>query len=246
MSETDSVEDSLVLASNSAAMELQRTQRAQNEVRRWVSTAMISKINDLEKELESQERLDRKNKKDKEVLERQRSQAQLTRLQNMEKRHKRQDDVYEEAQRIVEERRQQAIEKVQKWDTQVHGVLCDKEHNHQIRKDIQRMASSAMESLNDKIREQRVKSKIDTEELQKHMDRCLSHKLFDPIPAENIKEKMVTSPRSLRPSRSAQTLQSPRCSKVSPAQRDRCAQSPKYRYRPIERMVSLTIQSDRY
>lgn len=237
-----SVEDSLVLASSSATMELHQTQRAQNQVRRWVSTAMDSLIDDLEKELESQECFDRKNKKDREVLDRQRSQAQMTRLQNMEKRHKRQDDVYEEAQRIVEERRQQAVEKVQKWDDQVHTVMCDREHNHQIRKDIQRMASSAMESLNNKIREQRVQSKINIEELRDHKTRCLSHKLFDAISAEHNKERMVSSARALRSSRSEQALHSPRRENASPTQRKGRAKSPQYQYRPIKRMVSLTIQ----
>jgi len=238
-----SVEDSRVLAISSAAMELHQTQRAQNQVRRWVSTAMDSLINDLENELDSRECLDRKNKKDKEVLDQQRSQAQMTRLQNMEKRHKRQDDVYEEAQRIVEERRQHAVEKVQKWDDQVQTVMCDREHNHQIRKDIQRMASSAMESLNNKIREQRVQSKINIEELRDYKTRCLSHKLFDPISAEHDKARMVSSARALPSSRSEQALHSPRGKNVSPTQCKGRAKSPQYRYRPIERMVSLTIKS---
>merc|ERR1719199_651986 len=62
-SEVGFVEDSLVLASSSATMELHQTQRAQNQVRRWVSTAMDSLINDLEKELESRECFDRKSLK---------------------------------------------------------------------------------------------------------------------------------------------------------------------------------------
>jgi len=244
----DSAKDSLALASNPAAMELQRTLLAQDQVRRWVSTAMDAKITRLEKELESRTELDRKNKQEKDLLDRQRSQAQITHLQNTEKRHKRQHDVYEEALRIEEERREQALEKVQKWDKQVHAVMCDREDNHQIRKDIQRMASCAMESLNDKIHKQQVQGKINTEELRDHMTRCLSHELFDPIPVEHIEERMVSPPRTLRSSRSEQALRRHRFEHATSNPRigKGCANSPQYRYRPIERMVSLNINIDRY
>merc|ERR1712137_279285 len=195
-------------------MELRRTLRAQDQARRWVSTAMDEKITCLEKELESRGDLERKNKQEKDLIDRQRSQAEMTRLQNMEKRHKRQHDVYEEAQRIEVERREQALEKVEKWDTQMHEVMCDRECNHQIRKDIQRMASCAMESFNDKIYEQQVQSKINTEELRDHMTRCLSHKIFDPISSEHLKdrvvERMVSQPSIMKSSRSEQVLHSPR------------------------------------
>lgn len=238
MSELDFLEDSLALASNSAAMEMQRTLRAQDHVRRWLSTAMTEKITCLEKELESRARLDRKNQKEKDLLDRQRSQVQMARLQNMEKRHKRQHDAYEEAQRILVERQQQALEKEQRWDEQVRTVLCDRELNHQIRKDIQQVARRAMESFDDKICKQRVQSKINTEELRDHMARCLSHKLFDPIPVKhNIKERMVSPPRALRSSRSEQTLHSPRFEHVPPNPRKGRAKSPQYRYRPISALV---------
>jgi hypothetical protein len=208
---------------------------------------MDEKITRLEKDIESRADLDRKNKQEKDFLDRQRSQAQMTHLQNIEKRHKRQHDVYEEALRIEEERREQALEKVQKWDKQVHAVACDREHNHQIRKEMQRMASCALESLNDKIHKQQVQSKINTEELRDHMTRCLSHKLFDPIPVEHIEERMVSPPRSLRSSRSEQALRTHRFEHATstPRASKGCAKSPQYRYRPIERMVSLTIDIDR-
>merc|ERR1719181_2541885 len=124
----------------------------------------------------------------------------MTRLQNAEERHKRQHDVYEEAQRIADERQQQALGKWQRWDEQVQTMQCDREHNHQIRKDIQQVASRAMESLNEKICEQRVHSKIDTEELRQHMTRCLSHEVFDPISVERSKDRIVASSSALRSS----------------------------------------------
>jgi len=231
----------LQLASNSAEMELQRTLRAQDQVRRWLSTAMSEKISCLEKELESQANLDSKNQKEKEVLDRQRSQAQVTRVQNMEKRHKRQHDVYEEAQRIVVEKQQQALEKVQRWDEQVHAVLDNREHNHQIRKDIQQVASRALESFNDKIHRQRVQSKINTEELRDHMAHCLSHKLFDPVAMEHSKEK-VSATRALRSCRSEQALHSPRCQHAA-HNLPEGANSPKYRYRPISALVAAAYPS---
>jgi hypothetical protein len=208
---------------------------------------MDAKITRLEKELDSRAELDRKNKQEKDLLDRQRSQAQMTNLQKTEKRHKRQHDVYEEALRIVEERREQAMEKVQKWDKQVHAVMCDREDNHQIRKDIQRMASYATESLNDKIHKQQVQSKINTEELRDHMTRCLSHELFDPTHVEHI-EARVSPPRTLRSSRSEQALRKHRFEHATSTPRagKGCANSPQYRYRPIERMVSLNINIDRY
>lgn len=254
-SQLDSTEDSLVPASDSATLELQRTSRAQAQVRRWLSTAMNEKITCLEKELDSRANLDRKNKEEMDTLDRQRSHAKMSRLQNMEKRHQRQHDVYEEAQRIAEDRRRQALEKVQRWDEQVCAVQCDKEHNHQIRKDIQRVANRAMESLNDKIYEQRVHSKIKTEELRDHMTRCLSHEVFDPISVEHSKDRMVSSPRalyssrsthSLHSSRSQQALHSPRFEHVAPTPRlagrppppvKARAKSPQYRYRSIDRSL---------
>jgi len=230
---------SYVPDSNSAAMELRRTSRAQEQVRRWVSTAMNEKITCLEKELESRANSDRKNQKEKDVLDRTRSLAQMTRQQNAEERHKRQHEVYEEAQRIVVEKRQQALEKEEKWNEQVHMVLCDKKDNHQIRKDIQEVASRALESLNDKIHQQRVQSKINTEELRDHMTRCLSHKLFDPIPVEHVHEKMVSPRRTLHSSRSADALHSPRprFEHAAPTQRKARAKSPQYRYRPTSALV---------
>jgi len=200
---------------------------------------MNEKITCLEKELESRANSDRKNKKQKDILDRQRSQAQITRLQNMEERHGRQYDVYEEAQRIVEEKRQQALEKVQRWDEQVHTVRCDREHNHQIRKDFQLVASRAMESLSDKIYQQRVQSKINIEELRDHMTQCLSHKLFDPIPVEHVTERMVSSPRALRSSRSERALHSSRFEHVTPTPSKARAKSPQYRYRPISALVPM-------
>jgi hypothetical protein len=159
---------------------------------------MNEKITCLEEELERRSNLDRKDKQRKDVLDRQRSQSQMTRLQNMEERHKRQHDVYEEAQRILVEKQQQALKKVQKWDEQVHAVLCDREINHQIRKDTQQVASRAMESLNDKIYQQKVQSKINTEELRDHMAQCLSHKSFDTIPKEHVTDRTVSSTCALR------------------------------------------------
>jgi hypothetical protein len=200
---------------------------------------MSEKIACLEKELESRANLDAKNTKEKDVLDRQRSLAQITRLQNTEERHKRQHEVYEEAQRIVVEKRQQAVEKVEKWNEQVNMVLCDRKDNHQIRKDIQQVASRALESLNDKIVEQRVQSKINIQELRDHMTWCLSHKVFDPIPVEHPHEKMVSPRRTLRSSRSADALHSPRFEHSTPTQCKARAKSPQYRYRPISSLVPM-------
>lgn len=238
--EQDSIEDSLGPAKNSASMELQRTLHAQEKARRWVSTAMSRKITCLEKELEGQGKSDRKQKTQKDVLDRQRSQAQMTRLETMEGRHKRQHDVYEEAQRIVVEKQQQALEKMQRWDEQVQSVMSDREHNHQIRKDVQQMASRAMESLNDKIHQQQVQSKINPGELRDHMTRCLSHKLFDPIPVEHVTKRVASSPRALHSSRSEHMLHSPRFENGTPTPRKARVQSPQYRYRPISALAPKT------
>jgi hypothetical protein len=247
MSELDFAEKNTpVPARNSAMMELQRTSRAQEQVQRWLSTAMSEKIACLEKEVESRANLDRKNKKEKDTLDRQRSQAQMSRLQNMEERHKRHQDVYEEAQRIVVEKRQRALENVQKWEEQVQSVLCDREQHHKIRKEMQQVSSLALESLNDKIYRQRVQSKINTEELRDQMTRCLSHKLFDPISVEHVKEKMALSPRALHSSRSARALHSshsahalpsPSLEHVAPTSCKARVKSPQYRYRPISALV---------
>jgi hypothetical protein len=218
---------------------------------------MNEKITCLEEELERRSNLDRKDKQRKDVLDRQRSQSQTTRLQNMEERHKRQHDVYEEAQRILTEKQQQALKKVQKWDEQVHAVLCDRENSHRIRKDMQQVASRAMESLNDKIYQQKVQSKINTEELRDHMTRCLSHKSFDSIPKEHVPDRMVSSTCALRSSRSEQALHSSRSDhalnaacfeNVTPTPGKARAKSPQYQYRPISALIAKPPPrcSDRY
>merc|ERR1711907_620715 len=131
-----------------------------------------------------------------------------------------------------------------RWDEQVHAVQCDREVNHQIRKDLQQVASRALESLNDKIYQQRVQSKINTGELRDHMTRCLSHEVFDPICVERKKDRMVSSPQALHSSRSQQALPSSRFEHVTPTPRlagrppprvKACAESPQYRYRSISR-----------
>merc|ERR1711907_542407 len=140
-----------------------------------------------------------------------------------------------------------------RWDEQVHAVQCDREVNHQIRKDMQQVASRALESLNDKIYQQRVQSKINTEELRDHMTRCLSHEVFDPICVERKKDRMVSSPRALHSSSSARSLHSsssarslhssrfehvtptPRLAGRPPPRVKACAESPQYRYRSISR-----------
>merc|ERR1719235_1191069 len=106
---------------------------------------MSERITSLEKELASQKDWEEKSKKEKDTLDRQRSQAQLTRLQRMEERHKRQHDTYDEAQRITVEKQHKAAEKVERWDEQVQTVLCERERNYQMRKDMQHAASRAME-----------------------------------------------------------------------------------------------------
>eukprot|EP00747_Dinoflagellata_sp_TGD_P154651 gnl/TRDRNA2_/TRDRNA2_177517_c0_seq12.p1 gnl/TRDRNA2_/TRDRNA2_177517_c0~~gnl/TRDRNA2_/TRDRNA2_177517_c0_seq12.p1 ORF type:complete len:362 (-),score=49.85 gnl/TRDRNA2_/TRDRNA2_177517_c0_seq12:279-1265(-) len=174
-------------------MERQRTARAQEKTRRWVSKAMSERIRSLEKELASQKDFEERNKKEKDTLDRQRSQAQLMRLQKMEERHQRQHDVYDEAQRIAVEKQHKAAEKAERWDEQVCTVLCERQRNHQIRKDMQQAASHAMESLNEKIREQQVHSKINTAELRDHMTKCLNHELFN---REHLAESMAKSPRA--------------------------------------------------
>jgi len=261
-SQLDSTEDSFVPASDCGKMESQRTSRAQAQVRRWLSTAMDEKITCLEKELESRANLDRKNQEEKDTLDRQRSEAQMTRLQNMEMRHQRQQEVYEEAQRITAERQQQALEKVHRWNEHMRTVESEKEYNHQMRKDIQKVASRAMESLNDKIYQQRVQSKIDTEELRGHMHRCLSHEVFDSMSREHSTERMVRSPRALHSSRSSQSLHSSRSEKAlrscrfehvmptsslagrPPPSVKVCAKSPQYRYRSIDRSGDRYCSSD--
>merc|ERR1711907_651151 len=140
-----------------------------------------------------------------------------------------------------------------RWDEQVHAVQCDREVNHQIRKDMQQVASRALESLNDKIYQQRVQSKINTEELRDHMTRCLSHEVFDPICVERKKDRVVSSPRALHSSSSARSLHSsssarslpssrfehvtptPRLAGRPPPRVKACAESPQYRYRSISR-----------
>lgn len=239
MSELVSVDYSQMPATNPRIMELQRTLAAQEKARKWVSTAMSDKIASLEKELANRAKADEKAKKQKETLDRQRSEAQLMRLQSMEERHQKQHDVYEEAQRIQAEKQQKALEKVQRWDEQVQTVLCDREHNHQMRKNIQQVADRALESLNEKIYQQRVQSKINTAELRDHVTKCLSHKLFDPMAVAHIEKNraQVSSPRVLRSCSSAQALHASRCENASPTARKARAKSPQYRYRPIETLV---------
>jgi len=237
--ELDSTEDCLVPAGNSAAMGLQRTTRSQEQVRRWVSTAMNGKIVSLEKELESRSSLDSKSKQQKDTLDRQRSQAQSTRLQNMEERHKKQHDVYEEAQRIVVEKQRHALAKMQTWDEQVQAVLCDRDQNHQFRKGMQQVACHAMKSLNDEIHLQQVHSEINTQKLRDHMTGCLGHEVFDPIPVKLVTERTVSSPCVVRSSRPEHSLNSSHVEHMTPTPHRAKARgkSPQYRYRPISALV---------
>merc|ERR1712070_838894 len=95
-------------------------------------------------------------------------------------------------------------EKVERWDEQVCTVLCERQRNYQIRKDIQQAASHAMESLNEKMHQQQVRSKFNTAELRDHMTKCLNHELFNSIPVEHLSESewCSGSPRAPHSSRS--------------------------------------------